>query len=89
MNVSSILGQVGFATAPAYTAAKHGVVGLTRTAALKSPGRGIRINAVGPAFIKTPMIAPVTGDGAPRAVVTALHPIGRISEPAEVTELLA
>ena len=64
VNIASILGERGFANAPAYTAAKHGVVGLTRTAALEYSGRGVRINVVGPAFIKTPMITPVMKDDA-------------------------
>jgi len=57
VNLASILGQVGFGGAVAYTAAKHGVVGLTQVAALENSPQGIRINAVGPGFIKTPMIA--------------------------------
>jgi NAD(P)-dependent dehydrogenase (short-subunit alcohol dehydrogenase family) len=88
VNMSSILGQVAFATAPAYTAAKHGVVGLTQTAALDYSGKGIRVNAVGPAFIETPMIAPVTGDKASKAAIVALHPIGRLGRPEEVAELV-
>jgi NAD(P)-dependent dehydrogenase (short-subunit alcohol dehydrogenase family) len=88
VNMASILGQVAFATAPAYTAAKHGVVGLTQTAALDYSGKGIRVNAVGPAFIETPMIAPVTADKAARDAVIALHPIGRLGRPEEVAELV-
>ena len=56
VNVASILGVVGFANAPAYTAAKHGVVGLTKVAAMEYAPQGIRINAVGPGFIETPMV---------------------------------
>jgi NAD(P)-dependent dehydrogenase (short-subunit alcohol dehydrogenase family) len=48
-NISSILGQVGYAGSSAYTSAKHGVVGLTRTAAIEYAAKGIRINAIGPA----------------------------------------
>jgi NAD(P)-dependent dehydrogenase (short-subunit alcohol dehydrogenase family) len=54
VNMASILGQVGFRNSPAYVAAKHGVVGLTRNAALEYSARNIRINAVGPGFIATP-----------------------------------
>ena len=89
VNIASILGAVGFATAPAYTAAKHGVVGLTRTSALEYSSRGVRINAVGPAFIHTPMIRKFEDDEATRATMVASHPIGRIGRPEEVAELVA
>ena len=56
VNMASILGQVGFANSVAYVAAKHGVVGMTKTAGIEYSARGIRVNAVGPAFIRTPMI---------------------------------
>lgn len=88
VNISSILGQVGFANAPAYVAAKHGVVGLTRTAALECASQGVRINAVGPGFIHTPMIGRFEEDAAARAMVTALHPMGRLGTPEEVAELV-
>jgi NAD(P)-dependent dehydrogenase (short-subunit alcohol dehydrogenase family) len=88
VNVSSILGQVGFGGAPAYTAAKHGVVGLTRVAAVDYAPKGIRVNAVGPAFIETPMIAPVVSDKAAREAIVGLHPIGRLGRPEEVAELI-
>ena len=88
VNMSSILGQVAFGMAPAYTAAKHGVIGLTQTAALDYSGKGIRVNAVGPGFIETPMIAPVTADKAAREGLIALHPIGRLGRPEEVAELV-
>lgn len=88
VNMSSILGQEGFGLAPAYSAAKHGVVGLTQSSALDYSAKGIRINAVGPAFIETPMIAPVTADKASREALVALHPIGRLGKPEEVAELV-
>jgi NAD(P)-dependent dehydrogenase (short-subunit alcohol dehydrogenase family) len=88
VNVASILGQVGFAGAPAYTAAKHGVVGLTRAAALEYSAQGVRINAVGPAFIHTPMIERLEQDPASLAALVAMHPIGRIGQPEEVAELV-
>jgi short chain dehydrogenase/Multicopper oxidase len=56
VNVASILGLVGFANAPAYTAAKHGVVGLTKVAALEYSALGVRVNALCPGFIETPMV---------------------------------
>lgn len=88
VNVSSILGKVGFATAPAYTAAKHGVVGLTRTSALEYSASGVRINAVGPAFIHTPMIQKFESDQAVNKALVAAHPIGRLGQPQEVAELI-
>ena len=87
VNVASILGQVGFANSSAYVAAKHGVVGLTRSAALEYAVRRIRVNAVGPAFIKTPLIEKnMTPEG--RAALVSKHPIGRLGEPEEVAELV-
>ncbi|MEW5836999.1 MAG: glucose 1-dehydrogenase [Pseudomonadota bacterium] len=88
VNVASILGAVGFANAPAYVAAKHGVVGLTKVAALEYSAAGVRVNAVGPAFVHTPMIAPVQADEASRQALTGMHPIGRLGEPEEVAELV-
>ncbi len=89
INVASILGAVGFATAPAYTAAKHGVVGLTQVAALEYSARGIRVNAVGPGFIHTPMIGKLESDRAVNDALVAAHPIGRLGQPEEVAELVA
>lgn len=87
VNMASILGQVGFANAPAYAAAKHGVVGLTRSAAIEYATRGIRVNAVGPAFINTPLIEKdMTPEG--RAALVSKHPAGRLGEPEEVAELV-
>lgn len=82
INVSSILGLVGFANAVAYTAAKHGVMGLTKAVALELGPIGIRVNAVNPAFIKTPMIA-----GMEEAVVP-LHPMARIGTSEEVAAMI-
>ena len=89
VNVASILGQVGFETAPAYVAAKHGVVGLTKTAALEYSAQGVRVNAVGPAFIRTPMIEDLEDDEATLDALVASHPIGRLGEPEEVAALVA
>jgi NAD(P)-dependent dehydrogenase (short-subunit alcohol dehydrogenase family) len=88
VNVASILGQVGFANAAAYTAAKHGVVGLTKVAALEYGAQGVRVNAVGPAFIHTPMIERLEGDEVTRQALLAMHPIGRLGRPEEVAELV-
>lgn len=88
VNVSSILGAVAFAGAPAYVTAKHGLLGLTKVAALDHSAQGIRVNAVGPAFIETPLIAGITADPAQRDYLTSLHPIGRIGLPEEVAEVV-
>ena len=89
VNIASILGAVGFATAPAYAAAKHGVVGLTQTSALEYAPHGVRINDVGPAFIHTPMISKLEGEKAVNEMLVAAHPIGRLGRPEEVAELVA
>lgn len=88
VNVASILGQVGFATAPAYTAAKHGVVGLTKAAAIEYATQGVRVNSVGPAFIHTPMISGLEADAGTNAALVSAHPIGRLGRPEEVAELV-
>jgi NAD(P)-dependent dehydrogenase (short-subunit alcohol dehydrogenase family) len=87
VNIASILGQVGFPSSAAYVAAKHGVVGLTRSAGIEYASRGIRVNAVGPAFINTPLIEKNMTPEA-RAGLVAKHPIGRLGEPEEVAELV-
>ncbi len=89
VNMASILGAVGFANSPAYTAAKHGVVGLTQAAAVEYSAQGIRINAVAPGFIRTPMTTGLEADEAALARLVAAHPIGRLGKPQEVAELVA
>lgn len=89
VNVSSILGAVGFAGAPAYTTAKHGLVGLTRAAALDHSAQGVRVNVIGPAFIDTPMIEGVMANPDIGPMIAQLHPIGRIGKPEEVAALVA
>jgi NAD(P)-dependent dehydrogenase (short-subunit alcohol dehydrogenase family) len=88
VNMSSILGQVAFSGAPAYVAAKHGVVGLSRSAAVEYAKQGIRVNVVGPGFIQTPMISAVDSDPAMHSALVAMHPIGRLGQPEEVAELV-
>ena len=92
VNVSSILGQVGFASAPAYTAAKHGVLGLTRTAALELAAERIRVTAICPGFIETPMVMErgvhLAGNAAGYAQAAALHPLGRLGTADEVAEAI-
>ncbi|MDP3607159.1 MAG: SDR family oxidoreductase [Polaromonas sp.] len=88
INMASILGAVAFAGAPAYTAAKHGVLGLTQAAALEYSAHGVRVNAVGPGFIHTPMISGLEQDTAINAMLVGAHPIGRLGRPEEVAELV-
>ena len=89
VNNSSILGAVGFATAAGYVAAKHGVIGLTQTAALEYSAKGIRINAIGPAFINTPLLQEAGMDETVKqSVLVPMHPIGRLGESKEVAELV-
>jgi NAD(P)-dependent dehydrogenase (short-subunit alcohol dehydrogenase family) len=88
VNMASILGQVGFASAPAYVAAKHGVVGLTKTAALEYAPKGIRVNAVGPGFISTPLISKLEEDEATNNMLVSLHAMGRLGTADEVAELV-
>lgn len=88
VNMASILGSVGFATASAYVAAKHGVVGLTRASAIEYSAQGLRVNAVGPGFIRTPLLDNNL-DEAATEFITSLHPIGRLGESQEVANLVA
>jgi NAD(P)-dependent dehydrogenase (short-subunit alcohol dehydrogenase family) len=86
VNMASVLGVVGTAGSVAYVAAKHGVVGMTRVAALEYAQRGIRVNCVAPGFIDTPMMAPgpvVVMPGAARP------PMGRRGTVGDVAELVA
>lgn len=88
VNMASILGQVGFATASAYVSAKHGTLGLTKTAAIEYAPQGVRVNAVGPGFIRTPLIAKLEDDPASHQLLVSLHPMGRLGEPEEVAEVV-
>lgn len=87
VNIASILGQVGFDNSAAYVAAKHGVVGLTKNAALEYSRQGIRVNAVGPGFIKTPMVENNLKQEQLNQLA-AVHPIGRLGTSEEVAELV-
>jgi NAD(P)-dependent dehydrogenase (short-subunit alcohol dehydrogenase family) len=87
VNTASSLGQVAIRNAAEYITAKHGVVGLTRAAGAEYGARGIRVNAVLPGIIRTPMIARLSEDPAFAAFFVKLkdrHPIGRFGEPAEI-----
>lgn len=86
VNMSSILGSVGFANAAAYVAAKHALLGLTKVAAAEYSAKGVRVNAVGPGFIDTPLLTDNL-DAAMLAGLAGLHPIGRIGRPEEVSAL--
>jgi NAD(P)-dependent dehydrogenase (short-subunit alcohol dehydrogenase family) len=85
VNTSSGAGIIGFPTMANYVAAKHGVIGLTKTAALEYAASGIRINAVCPGTARSKMVEDwIGGDPARVAEVAALHPIGRIAEAEEI-----
>ena len=86
VNIASILGQAGTKFSPAYVAAKHGVVGLTKAAALEYADKNIRINSVGPGYIKTPLLNSL--DEATMKALVGLHPIGRLGESEEIAELI-
>ena len=86
LNVSSILGSVGFANVAPYVAAKHALVGLTKTAAMDYAQRGVRVNAIGPGFIRTPLID-ANLDQDTQAAVAAMHPVGRMGTSGEVASL--
>jgi NAD(P)-dependent dehydrogenase (short-subunit alcohol dehydrogenase family) len=86
INMASILGQVGTPTLSGYVAAKHGIIGLTQTAALEYADQGIRINAVGPGYIDTPLLGAFSAET--KAGLVALHPIGRLGRAEEVAELV-
>jgi NAD(P)-dependent dehydrogenase (short-subunit alcohol dehydrogenase family) len=84
VNTASVAGLVGERGIGAYSASKHGVVGLTRTAALDYIGRNIRINAVCPGATRTRILADWFQDPKVEAFILSRHPIGRIAEPEEI-----
>lgn len=86
VNMASILGQVGTAGSPGYVTAKHGMVGLTQTAAIEYAPKNIRINAVGPGYIDTPLLSQLPAEMKQQLI--ALHPIGRLGRSEEVAELV-
>ncbi len=87
VNNSSVAGLVGFAGSPAYVASKHGVVGLTKTAALEYATAGVRVNAVCPGIVETDMITRFThGDATAVAQLTESEPVGRLGTPEEIAE---
>lgn len=84
VNCSSVAGLVGFAGIPAYVASKHGVVGLTRNAALEYAQGKIRVNAVCPGAIETPMLERLMSSGVARDSIVATEPVGRLGKPEEI-----
>ncbi|NGF55073.1 SDR family oxidoreductase [Parapedobacter sp. SGR-10] len=86
VNMASILGQVGFAQASAYVAAKHGVVGLTKTAGWEYGTKGVRVNAIGPGFIATPLVDNAL-DKDTLKYLESQHAMQRLGKPEEVAEL--
>jgi NAD(P)-dependent dehydrogenase (short-subunit alcohol dehydrogenase family) len=88
INMASILGRVGFAGAVGYVAAKHGVLGLTKTAAIEYAPQGVRVNVVGPGFISTPLIKELEENQEVNNMLISLHPVGRLGKPEEVAELV-
>jgi len=87
VNIASVLGSVGLPTAPAYTAAKHAIVGLTKAAAMEYARSGIRINAVGPGWIDTPLLSGHLEEAMVRRMLM-LQPMGRLGKPEEVATLV-
>jgi NAD(P)-dependent dehydrogenase (short-subunit alcohol dehydrogenase family) len=87
VNMASILGSVGFAQSSAYVAAKHGVVGLTKSAAIEYATQGIRVTSVGPGFITTPLIAGNL-DVAAQQAISGLHAMKRMGKAEEVATLV-
>ena len=88
VNIASILGSVGFAQSSAYVAAKHGVVGLTKNAALEYAPQGVRVNSVGPGFIQTPLLD-ANLDADTLEFLKGKHALGRLGQSEEVAHLVA
>lgn len=86
VNISSILGMVASQNSPAYVAAKHGVVGLTKSAAVEYALKKIRVNSIGPGYIDTPLLTNTLDQDTIDAVAN-LHPMGRLGKASEVAEL--
>jgi NAD(P)-dependent dehydrogenase (short-subunit alcohol dehydrogenase family) len=88
VNMASILGSVGFPNSSGYVTAKHGILGLTQNAALEYALRKVRVTAVGPGFIRTPLVADAL-DAATLSLLEGRHALGRLGEADEVASLVA
>jgi NAD(P)-dependent dehydrogenase (short-subunit alcohol dehydrogenase family) len=90
INISSIYGQKGFPNAALYVASKHAIIGMTRSAALEAAEFGVRVNAVGPGPVETPMLNRVTGhDASAKAAFLATVPQRRAGSPDEIAGAIA
>lgn len=88
INMASILGSVGFASSAAYVTTKHGLLGLSKNAALEYAAQNIRVVTVGPGFISTPLVESAL-DADARTFIAAQHPVGRMGTSEEVAALVA
>lgn len=89
INTSSVAGHIGMGTIPIYVASKHAVEGLTKAVALEVAKQGIRVNAVAPAAIETPMFDRfIGGSSDTRSYMAILHPIGRAGQPKEIADVV-
>jgi NAD(P)-dependent dehydrogenase (short-subunit alcohol dehydrogenase family) len=86
VNMASILGAVGWAGSAAYVTSKHALLGMTKTAALDYAGQGIRVNAIGPAFVETPALGKTMTDEE-RSVLAQKHAFNRLARPEEIAAM--
>lgn len=86
VNIASVMSQVARPGIGAYVASKHGVLGLTRAGALDYASQRVRINAVGPGYVDTPILRARTEEE--RALFRGLHPLGRLAQPEEIADLV-
>ncbi|NBC37410.1 glucose 1-dehydrogenase [Novosphingobium sp. FSY-8] len=87
VNVASALGLIGLPNCTDYAAAKHGVVGLTKSAALEVAEKNIRVNAICPGIVRTPLVSHVVDTDA-AAALAAIHPMNRFAEPSEIAQAI-
>jgi NAD(P)-dependent dehydrogenase (short-subunit alcohol dehydrogenase family) len=88
VNISSIAGIVGLPNASAYVAAKHGVIGITKTAALEYAKMGISINAISPGWTRTDLIKNMIDDESKEKSISSRHPTDRLVEPEEIAQTI-